>query len=548
MAAVRPRVPDDLARVVEAWMAADPDGSTREELRRLLEDGDEAELRERFRGRLPFGTAGIRGRLGAGPQRMNRLLVRQVTAGLVAWLDGRAQAGPLVVGFDARRGSRAFAEDACAVATGAGRDAVLLPGPLPTPVLAFSVRHLGAAAGVMVTASHNPAGDNGYKVYDASGIQIAPPADAEISAAVDALGNLAGLPLGPVPAPAGRDVEEAYLAAALACSASTARGIRIALTPMHGVGGRLAVEVLRRAGFADVHVVAAQSRPDPDFPTVAFPNPEEPGALDLLLALARDVGADVAFALDPDADRLSVATPAGGWRALSGDEVGALLGWWLLEHTSGDDRVVATTIVSSTLLGKMAAAAGVTYRETLTGFKWLARTPGPGERLVYAYEEALGHCVGPAVRDKDGMTAGLVFAELVAALDAEGRTPLDALAALDARFGAHATGAVSVRTTAGPGLLQRLRDDPPAELAGQAIADVADLAQGWRGLPSTDGLRLGLADGGGRVVIRPSGTEAKLKGYVEVVAATRTEADRRLERLVGALRVLLGGDGGRMEP
>ena len=274
---------DDALRLrVERWIEDDPDPATQGELRLLLEQGAEAELRERFGDRLQFGTAGLRGPLGAGPGRMNRVLVRIVTAGLVAWLADRDQPGPLVVGFDARHGS---AEDACAVATGAGRPAVLLPGPLPTPVLAFAVRHLGAAAGVMVTASHNPASDNGYKVFDASGTQIAPPADAEISARIDAVDRVADLPLGPVPEPAGPEVEEAYLAAALACSTSTSRDVRIALTPMHGVGGALAVELLRRAGFDDVHLVAAQAAPDPDFPTVAFPNPEEPGALDRTVRL-----------------------------------------------------------------------------------------------------------------------------------------------------------------------------------------------------------------------------------------------------------------------
>jgi phosphomannomutase len=534
-----------LRRLVDEWLEDDPDPETRDELRALVEAGDAAELRERFSGRLQFGTAGMRGRLGAGPQRMNRALVRRVTAGLVAWLAGRNEGGRLVVGFDARRGSRQFAEDVCAVASGAGRAAVLLPGPLPTPVLAFAVRHLGAAAGVMVTASHNPPGDNGYKVYESSGIQIAPPADAEIAAAIDAVVAVRRLPLGPAPAPAGPEVEEAYLAAALALSVAPQRGIRIALTPMHGVGGALAVELLARAGFTDVHLVAAQADPDPDFPTVAFPNPEEPGALDLLVAQARAVRADLAIALDPDADRMSAAVPApdapGGWRALSGDEVGALLGSWLLDHTTGPGRVVATTVVSSSLLGKMAEAAGVEYRETLTGFKWLVRAPGPGERLVYAYEEALGHCVGPAVRDKDGLTAALVLAEMVAALAAEGRTPLDALADLDTRFGAHATGAVSVRTTDGPALLQRLRAEPPTDLAGHAVAEVVDLADGWRGLPPTDGLRLTLADRRGRVVVRPSGTEPKLKSYVEVVAADRAEAEAALQRIMDALRVLLDG-------
>ena len=538
-----PEVDAALRSRVEAWLDDDPDPATRTELRLLLEERDEGGLEERFSDRIRFGTAGMRGALGAGPARMNRAVVRRVTAGLVAWLAAQHRAGPLVVGFDARHGSRAFAEDVCAVADGAGRPPVLLPGPLPTPVLAFAVRHLGAAAGVMITASHNPASDNGYKVYDATGTQIAPPADDEISAEIDAVGRVTDLPLGAVPEPAGPAIQEAYLAAALACSTSRQRDVRIALTPMHGVGGALALELLRRAGFSDVHLVADQAVPDPDFPTVAFPNPEEPGALDQLLELACGIGAHVAFANDPDADRMSAAVPeaaaSGGWRALSGDEVGAILGWWLLQRTRGPDRVVATTIVSSSLLGKMAAAAGVTFCETLTGFKWMGRAAEPGQRLVYAYEEALGHCVGPAVRDKDGLTACLVFAEVVAALRAEGRTVLDVLADLDARFGAHATGAVSVRTTDGPGLLEGIRVRPPDELAGQPVAEVVDLAEGWHGLPPTDGLRLTLADDRGRVVIRPSGTEPKLKSYVEVVAASRAEADDQLGRLTDAVRALL---------
>jgi phosphomannomutase len=410
------------------------------------------------------------------------------------------------------------------------------------------VRHLGAAAGVMVTASHNPAQDNGYKVYDRSGAQIVPPSDHEISAVIDAVGRVLDLPLGPVPAPAGPEVVRAYLDAALASSTSSARGVRVAVTALHGVGGALLGRLLGEAGFDDVHAVADQAVPDPDFPTVAFPNPEEPGALDHLLVLAGSVGADVAIANDPDADRMSAAVPdpsaPGGWRALLGDEVGAVLAWWVLQRTRGDDRLVATTIVSSSLLARQAEAAGVAHVETLTGFKWLARSPGPGQRLVYAYEEALGHCVGtgpggPAVLDKDGLTAALAWCELVAALRAEGRTPLDVLAELDDRFGAHATAQVSVRTPDRDGALRRFAATPPSSLGGLAVAEVVDLAGGWHGLPPTEGIRLGLADARGRVVVRPSGTEPKLKAYAEVIAPRRAEAQALLAAVVDDLRALV---------
>jgi phosphomannomutase len=527
-----------LGSEVQAWLAEDPDPDTRAELEGLLAAGDEDALRERFSGRLQFGTAGLRGPLGAGPMRMNRLLVRRTAMGLLTWLRDREVPGPLVVGYDARHGSRAFADDTVAAAAIAGRDAVLLPGPLPTPVLAFAVRHLAAAGGVMVTASHNPAADNGYKVYDETARQIVPPADAEISAAIDAVVLADSWP--PARPLRRDDVVDAYVAAAGAASlVPDARDVRIAATPMHGVGGALLQRVLTAHGFEAPTLVPAQAEPDPDFPTVVFPNPEEPGAMDLLLAWATDRSADVAIANDPDADRMAAAVPlpAGGWRVLTGDEVGALLAHHVLSHTSGPGRVVATTIVSSSLLAAQAAAAGARFERTLTGFKWLARVPRPGECLVYAYEEALGHSVGGIVHDKDGLTAALAFAELVAVCKAEGGTVLDVLADLDARFGAHATGQVSVRTSSGAALVARLLADPPVALGEHRVADVVDLSTGWEGLPPTDGIVLVLERG--RVIVRPSGTEPKVKCYLEVVDPSRGVADAALAELRGAAAGLL---------
>ncbi len=487
----------------------------------MLAANDEAALSHRFGARLQFGTAGLRGALGAGPNRMNRVIVRRAAAGLAAYLlervPGAAAAG-VVIGCDARHKSDVFAEDSAAVFAGAGVRAYLLPPRLPTPLLAFAVRHLGCAAGVMVTASHNPPADNGYKVYLGDGAQIVPPADGEISAAIDAVGALADVPLAPLDdalvTRLGEDVIDAFQRAEVGLSlVPSARDVSVVYTAMHGVGRDQVVGVWARAGFPPMHVVAPQADPDPDFPTVAFPNPEEPGALDLSLAEAARVGPDVVIANDPDADRLGAAIPdgAGGYRALRGDEIGVLLADHVLQHTSGSDRLVATTVVSSTMLSKMAAAAGVQYAETLTGFKWIARAAldRPGARFVFGYEEALGYLVGDVVRDKDGISAAMILGEVAALAKTEGVSLQDRLDALARAHGLHATDQWSVRLEGAEGaariasVMDGLRRNPPGERAEP------------EGLPPADIVMLRI--GADRVVVRPSGTEPKLKMYFEVV-------------------------------
>ncbi len=518
---------DDLLARARAWLAEDPDEDTRAELSALLaaveedDQGPEADdLADRFAGRLEFGTAGLRGALGAGPNRMNRAVVHRAAAGLAAYLHEHAPAqgepGLVVVGYDARHNSEVFAEDTAAVLVGAGLRAAVLPRPLPTPVLAFAVRHLGCVAGVMVTASHNPPQDNGYKVYLGDGSQIVSPADAAISACIDAGGDLGSLPRGEIEPRLDDTVLEAYLDGVTALVGTEGpRDLVSVYTPLHGVGGETVVEVMRRAGFPAPHVTPAQAEPDPDFPTVSFPNPEEPGAMDLALALAEQVGADLVLANDPDADRCAVAVPGPqGWRMLRGDEVGALLADAALRR--GVQGVYATTIVSSTLLSRLAAAHGQEYRVTLTGFKWLGRVEG----LTYAYEEALGYCVAPdLVRDKDGVSALLRVAELAAELKADGRTLGDRLDDLAREHGLHATDQLAVRVDdlrLIDAAMRRLRESPPRSLGGLSVEGVDDLSQGGDGLPPTDGLRFRLADQA-RVVVRPSGTEPKLKAYLEVV-------------------------------
>ncbi|ADU06591.1 MULTISPECIES: phospho-sugar mutase [Micromonospora] len=514
---------DDLRVRAERWLADDPDPDDRVELRTVLDGlpGTAADLADRFAGPLTFGTAGLRGPLRAGPNGMNLAVVTQAAAGLVGWLAAQGGEGPLVIGYDARRGSRAFAERTAQVATGAGRPALLLPRPLPTPVLAFAVRQLGAVAGVMVTASHNPPQDNGYKVYLGAqlggelgaGAQIVPPADAGIEAAIRAVGPLAAVPLGPAGQVLGDDMVTAYVEqAAAVVDPAGPRDLKVAYTPLHGVGGVVLTAAFARAGFGVPGVVPEQAEPDPAFPTVSFPNPEEPGAVDLLVALADRTGADLAVANDPDADRCAVAVrDAGSWRMLRGDEVGALLADHLMRR--GVTGLYATTIVSSALLRAMAAARGLPYDETLTGFKWIVRAGGGREPLVYGYEEALGYCVAPGhVRDKDGITAALTVAELAAGLKAEGRTLLDRLDELAAEFGVHHTEQLSVRVEdlrVIADSMARIRAATPTTLLGQPVTEASDL------LPDADVVIL--RTGAARVVIRPSGTEPKLKAYLEVV-------------------------------
>ncbi|NUR66477.1 MAG: phospho-sugar mutase [Streptomyces sp.] len=507
------------------WLAEDPDSETRDELGKLIEAGDVTELTARFSGTLQFGTAGLRGELGAGPMRMNRTVVIRAAAGLAAYLKKQGKTGGLVViGYDARHKSADFARDTAAVMTGAGLRAAVLPRPLPTPVLAYAIRHLGAVAGVEVTASHNPPRDNGYKVYLGDGSQIVPPADAEIAAEIDAIASLNDVPR---PETGWETLDDAVLDAYLArtdavLAQDSPRTARTVYTAMHGVGKDVLLAAFARAGFPAPELVAEQAEPDPDFPTVAFPNPEEPGAMDLAFAKARATDPDLVIANDPDADRCAVAVKADGdWRMLRGDEVGALLAAHLVNR--GARGTFAESIVSSSLLGRIAEKAGLPYEETLTGFKWIARVDG----LRYGYEEALGYCVDPeGVRDKDGITAALLITELASELKEEGRTLLDLLDDLAVQHGLHATDQLSVRVedlSVIADAMRRLREQPPTELAGLAITRAEDLTQGTDKLPPTDGLRYTLD--GARVIVRPSGTEPKLKCYLEVVVPVATHAD-----------------------
>lgn len=529
-------VQDDLITRARAWLAEDPDPQTAAELGELIEAGDTAELADRFSGMLQFGTAGLRGELGAGPMRMNRAVVIRAAAGLAAYLKAQGHAGGLVVvGYDARYKSADFARDTAAVMTGAGLRAAVLPRPLPTPVLAYAIRHLGAVAGVEVTASHNPPRDNGYKVYLGDGSQIVSPADAEIAAEIERITTLDS-----VPRPEsgwedlGDEVLEAYLARTDAVlTPGSPRGVRTVYTAMHGVGKDVVMAAFARHGFPTPVLVAEQAEPDPAFPTVAFPNPEEPGAMDLSFAKAAEVNPDIVIANDPDADRCAVAVPDdGAWRMLRGDEVGALLAAHLVHK--GARGVFAESIVSSSLLGRIADAAGLPYEETLTGFKWISRVEG----LRYGYEEALGYCVDPeGVRDKDGITAALLIAELASELKEQGRTLSDLLDDLAMAHGLHATDQLSVRVSdlsVIASAMAALRAQPPVSLAGLRVTSAEDLSHGTQSLPPTDGLRYYLeGDYRARVIVRPSGTEPKLKCYLEVVVPVSEASDLTSSRTRG---------------
>jgi phosphomannomutase len=552
----------DLRLLDEAreWAAQDPDPATSAsllELVRLVEDGDPAarqELEDSFRGTLQFGTAGLRAALGPGPNRMNRVVVRRAASGLAAFLvDAVRKTAPgtrprAVVGYDARYNSDVFAAETAAIFTAAGIDTFLMPAALPTPLLAYAVRALECDGGVMVTASHNPPQDNGYKVYlgrhavpeSGNGAQIVAPYDAAIAARISEVGPLESITL----ASEGwtvldGSIAEDYQRATAALAAKEhfpARDLRVVLTPMHGVGGATALAVLNAAGFMDVTLVAEQADPDPDFPTVSFPNPEEPGALDLALEAAARLDADIVIANDPDADRAAVAAKdpdSGAWRMLRGDEVGALLGAHVAARlaagaTDGEAQdgsgVFANSIVSSRLLARIAAAAGYAHEETLTGFKWISRVPG----LVYGYEEALGYCVAPdLVKDKDGISAAVLIAELAAAAKADGKTIFDTLDELYLKHGLHASDQLSIRV-ADLGLLDammnRLRVSPPESFGSSAVEVFTDLSEGTDQLPPTDGLLYVTRDLT-RVIIRPSGTEPKLKCYLEVIHHAASAAE-----------------------
>lgn len=557
MTSIDPELPQLLDSARE-WAAQDPDPATAATLSELIlrvADGVPAarqELTDSFNGTLQFGTAGLRAPLGPGPNRMNRVVVRRAAAGFASFLtDAVATVSPgtrprAVVGYDARYNSDIFAEETAAIFTAAGIETFLLPLALPTPILAFAVRHLDCDGGVMVTASHNPPEDNGYKVYlgrhaveeSGRGAQIVAPYDERIAAKINEAGSLDSVQL----ADKGwtvldRSIIAEYQSAVASLAmpeAFPARDLKIVLTPLHGVGGETAVSVLSAAGFKDVTLVEEQAHPDPDFPTVSFPNPEEPGALDLALETAARVGADIVLANDPDADRAAVAAKdpdTGAWRMLRGDEVGALLGHHIVSRLAGQaiegeqsQGVLANSIVSSRLLARIAKAAGYAHEETLTGFKWISRVPG----LLYGYEEALGYCVAPElVRDKDGISASVLIAELAAAAKAEGKSIFDTLDELYLFHGLHASDQLSIRV-ADLGLLgammNRLRVSPPESFGGSAVETYTDLAEGSEYLPPTDGL-LYITRDLSRVIIRPSGTEPKLKCYLEVIQSVGSAAE-----------------------
>uniref|UniRef100_UPI0003766475 phospho-sugar mutase n=1 Tax=Saccharomonospora saliphila TaxID=369829 RepID=UPI0003766475 len=530
-------LPADLRDATRRWIADDVDDRTRAELTTLLEaaaageHGAVEDLADRMAGPLTFGTAGLRGPVRAGTNGMNTAVVVRTTAGLATWLAARHPGGIVVVGRDARHGSETFAAATASVLWAAGFDVRVLPEPLPTPLLAYAVRALGASAGVQITASHNPPADNGYKVYDDTGTQIVPPADTEIERAIAEAPAAVSVPRAGGSTVLDGELVESYLDRVATLPTGTARTLRVAATPLHGVGGAPLRRALHRAGFADVHLVAEQAEPDPDFPTVAFPNPEEAGATDLLLRLAADTGADLAIALDPDADRCALGARDSDdtWRMLSGDETGVLLGEHVLATCRTPDPLVATTIVSSSMLAAIARAHGARHALTLTGFKWLARA---GERLVYAYEEALGVCVDPdGVRDKDGIATAVLACDLAATAAAAGRTLFDLLDDLALRHGVYLTDQVAPRfgeASERAEVMRRLRAGPPAELAGVAVS-AEDLA------PDADVLRL--TGDGVRVVLRPSGTEPKLKAYLEVSAPPPADGDLARARSAVAERL-----------
>ncbi|MFS0913193.1 phospho-sugar mutase [Microbacterium sp. 179-I 3D2 NHS] len=550
---------DDRLAQARAWLRQDPDHQTRDELAGLItraaggEAAALADLDDRFRTRLAFGTAGLRGALGAGSNRMNRVLVAQAAAGFAAYLREKAHGGTptVVIGYDGRRNSRVFATDSAELFAGAGLRAVLLPRLLPTPVLAFAVRHLGADAGVMVTASHNPPDDNGYKVYLGGadqGSQIVAPSDAEIAGHIQRIadaGDVSALPRSTAYETAGEEVVEAYIAAtaAVAPAPEAAEGLRWVYTAMHGVGWETLSRILKASGYPQPTVVDEQLTPDATFRTVSFPNPEEPGAMDLSFAAARRAKADFILANDPDADRLAVAIPddeaAGGWRRLTGNEIGLLLGARAARAAAGvAGASLACSLVSSPGLGAVAAHHGLDFHETLTGFKWISRAPG----IVFGFEEALGYLVNPeTVRDKDGISAAVAILGLAA--EARGRDAgiADLIRELGDTYGHFASGQVSVRVedvSLIADVMLALRTLPPTHIGDRSIASAEDLLQAGPGQPSGDVLRYRLSDGS-RVIVRPSGTEPKLKVYIDARADSAEGAVAAVAELEAAVRSLL---------
>jgi len=533
-----------LVAEVQAWIADDPDPATASQLQQWLETSNEAELRASFSGFLQFGTAGLRGPIRPGPSGMNRAVVGRTASGIVTYMRERNLTS-VVIGRDARYGSEDYTFETAEIMSGAGMKVFVLPRPLPTPVLAFATNELSCDVGIMVTASHNPPQDNGYKVYlggtvdgiEYRGSQIVSPTDVSIAQSIDAIKSLNEQPRGKEWTVLGEEIIEKYIArtASLATNPGT---LKIVYTAMHGVGTETLQRVFHKAGFMAPILVDAQAAPDPDFPTVAFPNPEEPGAIDLALETARTFDADLVIANDPDADRCAAAVkdPSTGWRMLRGDELGAILGESIARKTTSG--VFANSIVSSSILKKIAGHYALDFKETLTGFKWLAKIKG----LTFGYEEALGYAVDAnTVNDKDGISAAIALTQIATDLAADGKTVLDLLDEIWARHGFHATEQISIRLSDLSKvnvILGGLRNNPPQNIAGRTVTSIDDLAVPTDGLPPTDGLRIWL-DGGVRIIIRPSGTEAKMKCYIEVIEKDSKTAQGVLDQLRPPLKELL---------
>jgi len=529
---------------VQAWITDDPDPSTASQLQQWLDTNNEAELRASFNGFLQFGTAGLRGPIRPGPSGMNRAVVGRTAAGIVAYMKERNLTS-VIIGRDARHGSEDYTFETAEIMSGAGMKVFVLPRPLPTPVLAFATNELGCDVGIMVTASHNPPQDNGYKVYlggtvdgiEYRGSQFVSPTDVSIAHKIAGITSLKQQPRGKEWTVLGEEIIEKYIDRT-ASLATKPGSLRIVYTAMHGVGTETLQRVFQKAGFASPILVEAQAAPDPDFPTVAFPNPEEPGAIDLALETAKSFDADLVIANDPDADRCAAAVkdPVTGWRMLRGDELGAILGESIARKTT--TGIFANSIVSSSILKKIAKHYNLEFKETLTGFKWLAKIKG----LTFGYEEALGYAVdAKTVNDKDGISAAITLAQIATDLAADGKTLHDLLDEIWARHGFHATEQISIRLSdlskVGV-ILGGLRNNPPKNIAGRAVTSIDDLAAPTDGLPPTDGLRIWL-DGGVRIIIRPSGTEAKMKCYIEVIEKDSKTAQVVLDQLRPPLKELL---------
>jgi phosphomannomutase len=533
-----------LVAEVQAWIADDPDPITASQLQQWLDTNNDGELRTSFNGFLQFGTAGLRGPNRPGPSGMNRAVVGRTAAGIVAYMRERNLTS-VVIGRDARYGSEDYTFETAEIMSGAGMKVFVLPRPLPTPVLAFATNELGCDVGIMVTASHNPPQDNGYKVYlggtvdgiEYRGSQIVSPTDVSIAHKIDAITSLKEIPRAKVWTVLDEEIIEKYIECT-ASLATTPGTLKIVYTAMHGVGTETLQRVFQKAGFPSPILVAAQAAPDPDFPTVAFPNPEELGAIDLALETAKTFGADLVIANDPDADRCAAAVkdPVTGWRMLRGDELGAILGESIARKSSGG--IFANSIVSSSILKKIAGHYNLEFKETLTGFKWLAKVKG----LTFGYEEALGYAVdAKTVNDKDGISAALTVAQIATDLATDGKTLLDLLDVIWARHGFHATEQISIRLSdlsKVDVILGRLRNNPPQNIAGRVVTSIDDLATPTDGLPPTDGLRIWL-DGGVRIIFRPSGTEAKMKCYIEVIEKDSKTAQVVLDQLRPPLKELL---------